>query len=159
MPTDKTPFFTFSPVFLTQNFIRGKQNMHERFIAEVLIHGAQACLPRNLPKEWLDNLGHELWEYFVKTTGNLMSNGNENGAICCSLGAIVVITSAKLRQPVFNMSMEDIHERLGDYRIELALETVHRSGALSYEPATLETIFTDRKLTMSLTALQKIVRN
>jgi hypothetical protein len=129
--------------------------MLERFISEVLLNGAQACLPKNLSKEWLDSLEHELWEYFTKCHGK-PSDGNESKALCCVLAAVMAITSVKLKRSTIKISIEDLHERLGDYRLELVLETLHRSSALFYNPATLETIFTNRDLNLSLSFLEQI---
>ncbi len=96
--------------------------MLDRFTQEVLLRGAEACLPKN------------------------------------PLAATFLIVSAKSQQYEIETTVDELHESLMHYWVELGLENLHRSPvALRYNPANMETIFTDRQLTMSLKIWEKIV--
>lgn len=130
--------------------------MLQRFTAEVLTHGAEACLPRNLSKEWIDVLAHELCHYFKQDPDRLPTEENDDcQTLCCALAAIVGIMTVKLQRRVITFNIKELHDRFVYYRTELVLEALHRSNVISYEPATLETIFTDRNLTIKTDIFEK----
>ncbi len=132
--------------------------MLDRFTQEVLLRGAEACLPKNLSTEWVDALANKLSEYFQKDPENNPTYGNEDGPFCCALAATFLIVSAKSQQYEIETTVDELHESLMHYWVELGLENLHRSPvALRYNPANMETIFTDRQLTMSLKIWEKIV--
>jgi hypothetical protein len=107
----------------------------KKFKVEVCDQGPEACLPRNLPDDWLS---------VVARSTEDMVNGDSKGTGAIALAAIVNILCAKLGTEGVNMSHEELYQRLQDYRIELALEEVHRKTEVKYEAATLVTIFTHR---------------
>lgn len=109
--------------------------MLTRFKAEVAERGAEACLPRNLSDEWLRLVSES-------TEGLLQQQDDSQGAI--AMAAILLILDAKRGGKELRVSHEQLEKRCQDYRIELALEEVHRRTEVKYEPATLQTIFSNR---------------
>lgn len=109
--------------------------MLTRFKAEVTDHGAEACLPRNLTDEWLRVVSES-------TESMLQQEDDSQGAIATA--AILLILDAKRGGKELRVSYEELEKRFQDYRIELALEEVHRRTEVKYEPATLQTIFSNR---------------
>jgi hypothetical protein len=109
----------------------------KKFKVEICDQGPEACLPRNLPDEWLS---------VVARSADDMVSGDAKGTGSIALAAIVNILCAKLGTEGVDMSHEELYQRLQDYRIELALEEVHRKTEVKYEAATLATIFTERNV-------------
>lgn len=111
--------------------------MLTRFKSEVTDKGAEACLPRNLSDEWLSLLSES-------TESMLERQDDSRGAI--AVAAILLILDAKRGGKELRVSFDELEKRFQDYRIELALEEVHRRTEVKYEPATLETIFSNREV-------------
>ena len=107
----------------------------QKFKTQVTDLGPAACLPRALTNAWLPA---------VEQSMQTLLNGAEAGGEIAIAAVFAVlegkgISRAKiihddaLRESVFK-----------DYFTELGLEIVHRATQVSYEAATLETIFTKR---------------
>ena len=111
--------------------------MLKRFKLEVTDRGNEACLPRNLSDEWL--------RVVAQSTDEMLAGGEgEKGAV--ALAAILSILSAKQGTNELRLSWEEMRKRFEEYRLELGLEEVHRKTEIKYEPATLDTIFTNREV-------------
>lgn len=114
----------------------------ERFLAEVLDRGAESCLPRNLSDEWLRLLGEsaDLWiEPPDADDAEVSKRRSVAVAAVLSILRDKDVTTTELELP-----WEALFDHIREYRIELALEAVHRSTDIKCEPATLATIFTKR---------------
>ena len=110
-----------------------------RFKNEVTNLGPRACLPRNLSDEWLSTVSHSVNRLFAGDAA-----AEDRGAI--AMAAVHVLLQAKASAGNYALGEEEAQQRLLDYRLELALELAHRNTEVKYEPATLETIFTDREV-------------
>jgi len=96
-------------------------------------------LPRNLSDEWLSTVSHSVNRLFADDAA-----AEDRGAI--AIAAVHVLLQAKASAGNYALGEEEAQQRLLDYRLELALELTHRNTEVKYEPATLETIFTDREV-------------
>lgn len=108
---------------------------------EVTSQSPAAALPCNLSDYWLELTARDLEE----TVGEGCHSGessNKYGA--APLALIIHILSGKLGRRHFEFSVDKLFEYYCDYRIEINLEIVNRKTNIKIEPATLETIFTDR---------------
>lgn len=118
-----------------------KISVTEKFKQDVLVHGAEACLPANLSEYWLRYLSEEL---------NILDNmsdaaEDENADMSCSLAAVGTILHAQRGGgSMFSDTVDEVYDRIIDYRIEIGLETVSRRTEIKCEPATLDDIFKDR---------------
>jgi hypothetical protein len=92
-------------------------------------------LPRNLSDEWLNTVSRSV---------NHLLAGEPEGTGAVAIAAVHVLLQAKTSRGIYALGEEEAQQRLMDYRLELALELTHRNTDVKYEPATLETIFTDR---------------
>jgi hypothetical protein len=118
-----------------------------RFYAEVTDRGAEACLPRNLSEEWLDVLSAAVETLLSDPDQDENSSEPSPEAKAMVLASVLLILSAKRAQPhALRISLEEFMGHLNNYRLELALEMVHRRTDVKYEPASLETIFTNREV-------------
>lgn len=73
--------------------------------------------------------------------------GEGDGSIDSTLATAALLNLLKGTQLAMEQATIDVERvlrLLSDYRIELALEMVHRHTEVRYEPATLLTIFTNR---------------
>lgn len=117
-------------------------SLRDRFLAEVLEHGAESCLPRNLSDEWLRLLG-ESADSLTETPTAIHAELSKPGEI--AVAAVLSILQAKHGMATeLELPVEALLDHLRDYRVELALEQVHRVTDIKSEPATLATIFTNR---------------
>ena len=114
--------------------------MLERFQLEVLDLGPSACLPRNLSDYWLRELQKSVE---VLLTGQEQEGASASGAMAAVL-TLLEAKSNKRRPAKRSMPLEEFNRLAEDLRLELALEENHRLSDIKYEPATLETIFTNR---------------
>lgn len=113
---------------------------------EVLDHGPEATLPANLPDEWIKLLARDL-DMLLNEAGN----GNEDYRyLTAPLAVITHILFGRRNEneSSVNFTDKDLVKFLDYLRFEIALEEVRRWTDISPEPATLETIFTNRKVTM-----------
>ena len=107
------------------------------FKRQVTDQGPEACLPMELNDTWLSAVLESADAMFEE------DDGSSKGAL--ALAALLHLLSGKrlaMGQAAIDEAM--VQRLLSDYRIELALEMVHRCTAVKYEPATLATIFTNR---------------
>lgn len=120
----------------------------DRFNKEVLCKGPEAVLPCNLSDAWLAEMQHSVERYF--TAGQEGNEGSdEDEGMSLPLLALINILFAKNGGQVINIPATEIFEYLEYYRLELALEDVRRKTDVQTEPATLESIFTNRKVTIN----------
>jgi hypothetical protein len=117
--------------------------MLKRFNKEVLRKGGTACLPTNLNDEWLDLLAEEM--NCFESVG--MKPEEVDPPSCC-LAAVFTILLEKSGSNSAEMELDALLEKLSEYGVEIGLETVHRRTDMSYIPATLESIFSNRKVTI-----------
>ncbi|WP_155755359.1 hypothetical protein [Burkholderia multivorans] len=116
--------------------------MMQRLKAELLENeDARTCLPCNLTDEWLDSLADS-------ASRLLDGSGDETADPALVIGVLIRILEAKTapRSTVMELTDDELMKCLVRYRVELALETVHRKTDVTYNPATLETILTERKI-------------
>lgn len=119
-------------------------HMLKRFQEEVMKQGCEATLPSNLNDFWIDELQRSLEQLFEGLDD--ADDSDSDGCMSLPLAAIIHILFAKNEGLVVEESMEDMFRYFEDYRIELALEVVRRRTSVQAEPATIESIFKDRKI-------------
>lgn len=124
-----------------------KVSMLERFQEEVVKQGRDTTLPSKLNDFWLDEL-QKNFEKLFESIGN-DSGSDSNGCMSLALAAIIHILFAKNGDLVMEVSMEDMFRYFEGYRIELALEALRRRTSVQAEPATIESIFTNREVCIS----------
>lgn len=118
----------------------------ERFYEEVTEHGGEACLPRNLTDEWLEVVSDAMEALAPSDEGGASEPVPEE-AKAVGLAAVLTILKAKKGKPrSIDVDLEQLQEYFTQYRLELALESVHRHTDIKCEPATLKTIFTNREV-------------
>lgn len=119
----------------------GEYSKSNKFKAEVLDFGANGCLPANLSDFWLHYLSHEL--DFLDNLSEAAEN--ENVDISCTLAAVVAILHAQNGGgSMYSATVDEVFDKIIDYRIEIGLEMVSRHSEIKCDPATLEDIFTNR---------------
>jgi hypothetical protein len=121
----------------------------EQFIADVVNQGAEKCLPRSLSDHWLRVVAQSADEVL---NGNVSSRSAVGGGTgkpgAIALAAVLSILKHKApSRRALALSLEEVGKHFHSYRIELALEEVHRNTDVKYEPATLDDMFTDRMVT------------
>lgn len=117
-----------------------------RFNEEVLCNGPEAALPRNLSDAWLAEMQHSVECYFSALEKE-KAEGEDDG-LSLPLLAIIQILCAKNGGQVSEMALTEVFDCLEYYRLELALEDVRRKTDFQAEPATMETIFTNRDVAL-----------
>ena len=130
--------YKWSKVMEKSNLVRLKH--------EVLDHGPEAALPMNLPDEWVRLLARDL-EMLQEISGK---DSDDHNYLSAPLAIIAHILYARRGndESEISFSNEDLYNFLNDLRVEIALEGIRRWTDASPEPATLETIFTNREVTM-----------
>jgi len=116
------------------------ENMLVSFRNEVLLNGPESTLPCNLDERWLDVLSAHMEQFF---------ESNVDGALSLPLAAVVHILFAKSGGEPVRESQDELIEQLCKYRLELGFEEIRRKTNLSIEPASLETILTNRDISFS----------
>ncbi|MBA6113519.1 MULTISPECIES: hypothetical protein [Pseudomonas] len=116
-----------------------------RFRDEVLLSGQEASLPRNLSDFWLEEIQNQLERYF-ESLERSPDEEDEGVDMALPLAAIVHILFAKNGGEEISETLEKLYEYFQDYRLELALEEISRKTDVISEPATLESIFTNREV-------------
>lgn len=113
---------------------------------EVLDRGPDATLPCNLPDAWLNLLARDLEML-------LQEQKEYHCYMTAPLAIVVHILYAKHgnKGRVVSFSEEEMFNHLQDLRIEILLEIIRRNTDISPEPATLDTIFTNRDVYMAKT--------
>ncbi len=111
----------------------------EKFKDEVLAFGAEACLPKNLQQYWLD--------YIAFNIDELLEHGKDLAPEILLMIFEIQVKKRGVREISF--TSEELFEYLNHLRIEISFERLNRSGLGKIEPATIETIFTDRPFCIS----------
>jgi hypothetical protein len=117
--------------------------MFERIRGELLERNAEACLPCNLSDEWLG--------YLAASADKMLGNENleaEAANEAAALAVVIRLIDAKVEPSATGMEIpiDDMYVYMQRFRIELALEEVHRKTDIKYEPATVSTIMTERNV-------------
>lgn len=112
---------------------------------DVLRHPADAALPCNLSDKWLTLLARDL-EHCV---GDSIGAPDAGHYMAAPLAAILHLLSGKSDSASPPHRLEEIYEYFKDYHVEITLEIVRRSTDITPEPATIETIFTDRRVRLA----------
>jgi hypothetical protein len=108
---------------------------------DVLDKGPAASLPCRLSDFWLDQVADSLEQV-------LESSSIESGPYLAGpLALVVQILFARSKSHELEISHSHLYDCLHSYRIEVALEAVNRRTNVQTTPASLDTIFTDRRLT------------
>lgn len=119
----------------------------ERFQSEVIERGAEACLPCNLTDEWLQVVSTSLEVLVDAEDREESAPAQEPVSGGVGMAAVAAILRHKRGGPMsLEISRKKLLRFIEEYRVELALEEVHRKTDAKYEPATLSTIFTHRKV-------------
>lgn len=107
----------------------------------VLKKGAKACLPVKLDTKWLDWLVNEL--AFLKEEGELSENSFPPS---CAISAVAEILMHRNRSIELQIQYKELLDTLVEYLFEIELERMRRNTDIRCEPATLDTIFTNRQV-------------
>jgi hypothetical protein len=105
---------------------------------EVLALPPSAALPCNLPEHWLDMIARDL---------EATMTGGEEGYASAPLLLVVHILQGKTpgqSGQEIQIPLETLYDYFRDLRVEIDLEIVNRRTRSWIEPATLDSIFTDR---------------
>ena len=117
----------------------------DRFKKEVLCNGPEAVLPCNLSDAWLAEMQHSVERYFA--VGQEGKEGvDEDEGMSLPLLALIHILFAKNGGHAINIAATEIFDYLGYYQTELALEDIRRKTDIQTNPATMESILTDRNV-------------
>ena len=130
----------------------------EQFQKEILSEGDEATLPTNLPQNWLDILSLALEKILNAPTANslvlLLPEDIPSKLIIAAITPLLK-TKAEMNFPItLEEKNNPFHTRresypitkkiLESYRMELAFEAISRTMDIAINPASLETIFTNR---------------
>ena len=109
---------------------------------DVLTGEPSAALPCNLSDIWLELVAESLDEVLERT-------GPQSGKYLAGPLALVLhILSGKMESEQIEVEESRLLDYLSEYRLEVALEKVNRRTNVRIGSATLETIFTNRAVTM-----------
>jgi hypothetical protein len=105
---------------------------------EVLSKPPEAALPCQLSDYWLRLICRDLDVWAGESDVHL------NTPNAAPLALVLHVMSSRAAALGVAITVQDLQRCLNDYRMEVALELVRRSTNIKPEPATLETIFTER---------------
>ena len=105
---------------------------------QVVLKGPRACLPANLSNRWLDILKEQAEA----------SKQEQETDIAELVSAVLVILVHKQGGTEISFTDTELQEYLDAYGLELSFESVSRRTSMDIEPATLNTILTDREVVM-----------
>jgi hypothetical protein len=114
------------------------EKLLEQFQNEVLGNGPEAALPCNLSDKWLDILvsqGEDLQD--------------EENSITELLAAVMHLLFYKNDCKEVSIDENQLLDYLETYKVELSFEEVCRKTEFRLNPATLDTVFTDRLVSLS----------
>lgn len=116
-----------------------------RFKTEVMDTGPESTLPCNLTDEWLDVLLMQ-----ADKMANLEELESADGRPICTelLAGVLHILMAKSGFEGVSIEESELMHVMEMYALELSMENVSRKTEFRCEPATLETIFTNRTVTI-----------
>jgi hypothetical protein len=115
--------------------------MLERLKREIIDGEPEACLPTNLSDEWLAVLASSA----DASLGNEQRIRVSSAACMAVLFRLVNATSGRDRMSE-GVPSQEMLEYAVKYRMELALEELHRNTTQKYEPATMQTILAAREV-------------
>ncbi|MDA8329477.1 MAG: hypothetical protein M0Z83_11015 [Betaproteobacteria bacterium] len=122
---------------------------------EVLDHGVEAVLPVNFSDEWLNLLARDLDMLLESAVDDgIFQDGGYHGYLTAPLAIITHILYGRKdkNESEVRFSEDDLFRFLEYLQFEIGLEGVRRWTDISPEPATLETIFTNREVKWVKTA-------
>ena len=113
--------------------------MLAKFNNEVLKNGADAVLPQNLNKEWL-NILQKMAEDFLEANYDLeqCKQPRDNADPILSVCVSEILRSQQNDKP--DISDEDIFKKIPVYSLSLIIEAVNRESDLGMEEPSLENI-------------------
>lgn len=127
----------------------------QQFHIEVLQQGFDSTLPRNLPEKWLKILTNCLERIIEnRNSSAIIAYPKYSFDIMLISGAINHLLSAKNRYSsemlpsVFHDESPLFSHYCDNYRMEIALESISRTTDTQLNSATLETIFTNREVSV-----------
>jgi len=111
----------------------------ERLSKEVLSRGIGAALPCNLPDQWIKLLERDL---------KMVLENGDHSYVSAPLAIIFHLIHEKKggKEKKITFSEEDLFNYLRYLYFEISLETVRRNTNIAPDPATLETILTNREV-------------
>lgn len=118
-------------------------NILTRLNEEVLLSGPETTLPINLSDYWLAEIQQSLERYFNN------EEGAEESGLSLPMAAVMHILFAKEEGEQLAIPVEEMFKYLEYYRVELTLEEVRRKKNIKAEPATIDSIFTNREVMIS----------
>lgn len=124
-----------------------EKHILRRFQEEVMNSGPESTLPCNLTDYWLTEIQQHLEQLFESITAPDGLKSERSMAL--PFAAVIHILFAKGRTEKLEVPMEEMLNYFEYYRAELALEETRRRTDLRAEPASIETIFTDRNVSIT----------
>lgn len=109
---------------------------------EVLSGPPEAALPSQLSDYWLEMIARDL----EMTVGDDQPEEGEESYASAPLALIVHLLFAKRGGKELALSYDEMYSLFCDLRVEIGLEDVSRRTDIKAEPATLETIFSNREV-------------
>lgn len=109
---------------------------------EVLSKAPEAALPSRLSDQWLQIICRDLDVLAGQIEVLLPSPA------AAPLALIMHVLSSRATGAGLKVSLPELHRYFVVYRIEVALDILRRHAGASIEPAPLDTIFTDREITI-----------
>lgn len=114
------------------------EDLLKSFSKEVMQNGPESTLPCNLSDQWLEILSAQMEDFF---------ENDSDGCLSLPMMAVLHILLAKNKGEAISETYDRLFDHLCNYRIELGLEEIRRKTDMSVEPASLESILTNRQVT------------
>lgn len=118
---------------------------------EVLSGPPEAALPSQLSDYWLELIARDL----EMTLGDDEPEEGSEPYASAPLALIVHLYFGKRGGVVLALNDDELYSLFCDLQIEISLEIVSRKTDIKAEPATLETIFSNREVTFVKTELHR----
>ncbi len=119
------------------------------------VNTASDALPCNLDDYWLDRIALDLEALLVDEENQEEEGKKEEVQPNLSASLFLILNILEYKEEKagnfsckIEVSTEDLFRYFRDYLLEVSLTIVSRSTDIKVEPATLDTMFTDRKVTM-----------
>lgn len=119
-----------------------------RFKEEVSDKGLDKSLPMNLSDYWLD--------YLLAIAECFQDGEWDNAGFSVMTAAILDILTAKSGNEELSLSFEELLDYFQQYGVELGLESVARKTEVKYDPATIETIFRNRDVKITIRSCAEV---
>lgn len=127
-----------------------EKHILQRFQAEVMISGTEATLPCNLTDYWLSEIQKHLGKLFESMSATTELKTEQSMAL--PLAAVIHILFAKGGAKKIEVSLDEMFDYFKYYHAELALEETRRNTDFRCEPASIQTIFTNRNVPITETS-------